>query len=421
MRRKLLLILLCFFIFLGQGCGPALDAILLQPQAIPLTQKLDIQLKNSYDINFKGKSSDLNSDIRELLNDEINTNYINNNQFSKGYLVPRIDCDIKEAGHGFAFLTGFTLGTLNLLGMPIAGRRIDVRARFTIEDGDNNIIWKRSYHDSHISYYGYWYGWGSAKANNTLHLLRKILLDLKEDISNDITIITEDLSKSKLAPPKNRQTVSAEWRENGSGFFISESGYIVTNNHVIDGWNQFQVEFKYNNEIRSFNTKVIKVDPINDLAIIKIDDSEFSNKEDIPYNFKRKNVDIGTDIFAMGYPLTGIMGKDIKSTFGKISSKTGLGGDPTKYQIQVPIQPGNSGGPLFDYKGNLIGITSSGINRKLDLTENVNYAIKSNYLLNLIDVLPETITLPLSTQLASKELTEQIKILSDYVVLIKVK
>ena len=147
-----------------------------------------------------------------------------------------------------------------------------------------------------------------------------------------------------------------------------------------------------------------------------------STLSDIPYNFKTRSVDIGTEIFALGYPMAlSLMGKDIKFTDGKISSKTGLGGDITTYQIQVPIQPGNSGGPLFDFKGNLIGITSSGINRKLDLTENVNYAIKSSYLLNLIDVLPETITLPSSTQLASKKLTEQIKILSDYVVLIKVR
>ena len=215
---------------------------------------------------------------------------------------------------------------------------------------------------------------------------------------------------------------SVEWQGNGSGFFISKSGYIVTNNHVIDGASEIEVEFKYKNEEEGFNAKIVKVDKTNDLAIIKIDDSEFSNLSDIPYNFKTRSVDIGTEIFALGYPMAlSLMGKDIKFTDGKISSKTGLGGDITTYQIQVPIQPGNSGGPLFDFKGNLIGITSSGINRKLDLTENVNYAIKTSYLLHLIDVLPETITLPSSTQLASKPLTEQIKILSDYVVLIKVK
>jgi len=225
-----------------------------------------------------------------------------------------------------------------------------------------------------------------------------------------------------IASGKKKVTANTEWRGNGSGFFISKSGYIVTNNHVIDGASEIEVEFKYKNEIEGFNAKIIKVDKTNDLAIIKIDDSEFSNISTIPYNFKTRSVDIGTEIFALGYPMAlSLMGKDIKFTDGKISSKTGFDGDITTYQIQVPIQPGNSGGPLFDFKGNLIGITSSTINRKLDLTENVNYAIKTSYLLNLIDVLPETIILPSSTQLASKKLTEQIKILSDFVVLIKVK
>jgi S1-C subfamily serine protease len=215
---------------------------------------------------------------------------------------------------------------------------------------------------------------------------------------------------------------NTEWAGNGSGFFISKSGYIVTNNHVIDGALEIEVEFKYKNQVEEFNAKVIKVDKTNDLAIIKIDDSEFSNLSTIPYNFKTGTIDIGSEVFALGYPMAlSLMGKDIKFTNGRISSKTGLDGDMTTYQIQVPIQPGNSGGPLFDFKGNLIGITSSGINRKLDLTENVNYAIKSRNLLNLIEALPETITLPSSTQLASKPLTEQIKALSDYVVLIKVK
>jgi S1-C subfamily serine protease len=227
--------------------------------------------------------------------------------------------------------------------------------------------------------------------------------------------------KPKSKNPYSR-TKNDSWKGNGSGFFISKSGYIVTNNHVIDGASEIEVEFKYKNEIESFNAKVIKVDKTNDLAIIKIDDDKFKNLSVIPYNFKTRTIDTGSEVFALGYPLAlSIMGKDIKFTNGRISSKTGIDGDITTYQISVPIQPGNSGGPLFDFNGNLIGITSSTINRKLNLTENVNYAIKSSYLLNLIDVLPETISLPSSTQLASKLLTEQIKILSDYVVLIKVK
>ena len=113
------------------------------------------------------------------------------------------------------------------------------------------------------------------------------------------------------------------------------------------------------------------------------------------------------------------MGKEIKVTDGIISSKSGFDGDITTYQITAPIQGGNSGGPLFDEKGNLIGINSSGLSK--DLADNVGYTIKSSYVFNLIDVLPKNIDLPTNTKLESLPLVEQIKEISKYVVLIKVR
>ena len=116
-----------------------------------------------------------------------------------------------------------------------------------------------------------------------------------------------------------------------------------------------------------------------------------------------------------------VMGDEIKFTDGKISSKTGIEGDITVYQISVPIQPGNSGGPLFDVKGNLVGITSSALNKEYFNSENVNYAIKTSYLKNLIDVMPESITLPNNIEIYNKPLTEKIKLLSDFIPIIRVK
>ena len=114
-----------------------------------------------------------------------------------------------------------------------------------------------------------------------------------------------------------------------------------------------------------------------------------------------------------------VMGKEIKITDGIISSKTGHAGNITTYQITAPIQGGNSGGPLFDDKGNFIGINSSGLSK--DISDNVGYTIKSSYVMSLIDVLPKSIKLPSSTKLQSLPLTEQIKEISKYVVLVKVK
>lgn len=210
---------------------------------------------------------------------------------------------------------------------------------------------------------------------------------------------------------------STDWLWSGTGFFISEKGYIATNHHVVDGAKQMQVTFKQNGQTKTYKAEVVVTDPTNDLAIIKIVDNSFVELPKIPYVFTAKTEDVGTSVFALGYPKTQKLGEEIKFTDGTISAKTGAQGDIRLYQISVPITHGNSGGPLFDKQGNLVGITSSG----WDNEDNINYAIKSIYLKNLIEVLPETITLPNSTSIRDKSLVDKIKVLSDYVPFIEAK
>lgn len=214
--------------------------------------------------------------------------------------------------------------------------------------------------------------------------------------------------------------VEGEWSGNGSGLIISKSGYIVTNNHVIENADDIEVEFIINDKVQKFNAEIVQVDTQNDLAIIKIFDMNFEGLDDLPYNFKSSSSDVGTKVYAYGYPMAlSIMGKEIKVTDGIISAKTGFNGNITTYQITAPIQGGNSGGPLFDDKGNFLGINSSGIRK--DIADNVGYTIKSSYVLNLLDILPQTIALPSSTKLQSLQLTEQVKEITKCVVLVKVK
>jgi len=256
--------------------------------------------------------------------------------------------------------------------------------------------------------------------NNTNNPTTNFLFNAKQN--GALMTNNSGLSLIKLYP-KVESVDSKEirnWTGNGSGIIISKSGYIITNHHVIDDADDIEVEFILDDEVQKFNAEIVQSDKVNDLAIIKIVDDNFDGVKELPYNFKTRSSDVGTKVYAFGYPMAlTIMGKEIKVTDGIISSKTGYDGDITTYQISAPIQGGNSGGPLFDDKGNFIGINSAKLNVKI--ADNVGYSIKSSYLLNLIDVLPETISLPSSTQLASKPLTEQIKTLSDYVVLIKVK
>ncbi|MDN5292054.1 MAG: serine protease Do [Anaerophaga sp.] len=203
----------------------------------------------------------------------------------------------------------------------------------------------------------------------------------------------------------------------GTGFAITTNGLIVTNHHVVDGAKSIKVRGINNDFSRTYSAKLVISDKNNDLAIIKIDDYSFSSLGTIPYTLKTNVSNVGENIFVLGYPLRATMGDEVKLTNGIISSKTGFQGDVTSYQISAPVQPGNSGGPLFNSKGQLIGI----INAKHLGAENASYAVKSSYLTNLIDLLDYPPTLQTVSSVNGKPLTQQVQIIKKYVYIIEVK
>ena len=211
----------------------------------------------------------------------------------------------------------------------------------------------------------------------------------------------------------NSQTTSMT---NGSGIVLTADGLIATNYHVVEDGLEFFVDVFTNGEKKSYKANVIKTDKANDLAVIKIVDPTFKPFNAIPYSFKMQGVNVGETVFTMGYPRPGLQGEEVKVTDGIISSKTGYQNDNKTYQISAPIQPGNSGGPLFDNAGNLIGLTSSGI----PSGENVGYAIKISYLNNLLDLVPSFSSMPSSTSITNLVLSEKIKVLANYTVLVRV-
>ena len=210
-------------------------------------------------------------------------------------------------------------------------------------------------------------------------------------------------------------------KSSGSGFFITTGGAIATNAHVVEGAANIEVTVSNEIGVTTYKTKILLIDSKNDGALLQVDDEKFKGLNSIPYSIT-ENSDVGSKVFTIGYPLNNIMGNNYKVTDGIISSKSGISDDVRYYQISVPLQPGNSGGPLFNKDGNVIGLTSARLNSQAVGThiENVNYAIKSSYLLNLYNMLPNSTKLSSNTQLATKELQEQVKILKNYVCLIKV-
>ena len=223
-----------------------------------------------------------------------------------------------------------------------------------------------------------------------------------------LPFLSKPAKQEKKEPEARRQT-------SGSGFCISTNGIIVTNYHVIEDAKKITVRGVNSNFDRKLNAKVLVSDKTNDLALIQIDDYSFTQTAQVPYPIKTKLADVGESVFVLGYPLRATMGDEIKLTTGIVSARTGYQGDVTCYQISAPVQPGNSGGPLFDKQGNLIGIISS----KHAEAESVSYAIKTSYLFNLIELLATPPVLQKGNLLADKSLATQVEMIKKFVYIIE--
>jgi S1-C subfamily serine protease len=226
---------------------------------------------------------------------------------------------------------------------------------------------------------------------------------------------TEDLYV-KMYPTAGDNIGNPQASGSGTGFAIASIGLIATNYHVVENAKTIKVRGINGNFDKLYSAKVLLTDKNNDLAIIKIDDYSFSNLGTIPYVIKSEIASVGADIFVLGYPLRASMGDEIKLTNGIVSAKTGFQGDVTSYQISAPIQPGNSGGPLFNGKGDIVGI----INAKHTLAENASYAIKTSYLLNLINLLDTPPALQKTSVLGTKSLSQQVESVKTFVYIIEV-
>lgn len=222
-----------------------------------------------------------------------------------------------------------------------------------------------------------------------------------------------------VSPDVDAQTIRKKaWKGNGSGFFISTQGHIVTNYHVIDKARDIEIDIIRDGKPVSYLCEVLISDQTNDLAILQVRDSTFVPFKEIPYTIKTTLADVGTPVYALGYPLAlSSLGTELKFTEGTVNSRTGKEGMISAYQVSAPVQPGNSGGPLFDYEGNILGV----INEKLFMADNVAFAIKANYIVNLIDLLPSAPDYPRISRMKGLPTTEQVKILRQFVPLIKVK
>ena len=192
---------------------------------------------------------------------------------------------------------------------------------------------------------------------------------------------------------KQKQEPRIQSAYTGTGFMFSSKDYVITNWHVLRGTKNIKVKFLNGENIKA--TVVLK-DPQNDIAFLKLEQSPQLPVSDIRIG-DSSEMRMGDEVFTIGYPAYWILGKNPKYTKGEVNALSGINDDPRVFQISVQIQPGNSGGPLFNSRGEVIGITQASLDPKVAigafgaLPQNVNYAIKSSYISSLLPMLPQTL------------------------------
>lgn len=171
----------------------------------------------------------------------------------------------------------------------------------------------------------------------------------------------------------------------GTGFVVSANGHIVTNNHVIDGCSELKGNLTGE---AAMVLRVVSSDANNDLALLQAPSTatfkEFARIRD-------RSIRSGDSVVAIGFPFHGLLTSDFTVTTGIVSSLSGMRNDSRFLQISAPVQPGNSGGPLFDTTGQIVGVVAG----KLDglrvavatgnIPENINFAIKTGALRDFLD------------------------------------
>jgi S1-C subfamily serine protease len=203
----------------------------------------------------------------------------------------------------------------------------------------------------------------------------------------------------------------------GTGFFITDDGYLISNFHVVRN----STKVRLVTSAGLIDAKVVSVDAANDLALLKAA-GRFA-----PLSIAAsRTVNLGGTVATIGFPNIGMQGFAPKLAKGEIASLSGAQDDPRYFQISVPVQPGNSGGALVDERGNVIGIVSAKLNASAALAasgalpENVNYAVKSSFLLGFLESVPAVSAKLQAPVTADRKFEDVVKSAQDAAVLVLV-
>lgn len=241
---------------------------------------------------------------------------------------------------------------------------------------------------------------------------QKQLVNLRRDIDH-IKIsqnkIIDSLNKQKAGEAAQEQIEEAALF-GGTGFAISNNGYVATNYHVVKDANAIYIQTP-KGDMKAF---IVAREPNADIAILKIEDKNFRfTKSSLPYNISKSVSALGQQVFSIGFPTDNVVYNE-----GYISCEKGFGGDTNSYQLEMTANPGQSGSPVFDKGGNIIAVVTG----KQSNTAGTTFAVHTEALVDLVQSLPKSqhINLPASNKVSRLDRTEQVKRMKDFVFSVKV-
>jgi S1-C subfamily serine protease len=243
------------------------------------------------------------------------------------------------------------------------------------------------------------------KAQNTQTANFKAMRKDVERIKKSQHVIINNMNAIKVEKPAANYS--------GTGFALSTDGFFITSLHVIKGADSVFIQ---KNKGELYKAVTFYRNEAIDIAILKVVSADFKPYHSLPYQFKTKSIGLGEKVFTLGYPR-----EDIVYGEGSLSSASGFEGDTSSYQISIPVNPGNSGAPLLDEKGNIIGLLIG----KQTESEGAAFAVKSQSIIRIIesiqkDSLGENFKLPSKNTLSNLSRVNQLKQLNDYIVNVKV-
>ncbi len=221
---------------------------------------------------------------------------------------------------------------------------------------------------------------------NDINNLELALLNLEKEIEKNQIVKTQKEDHNTLVPASS-----------GTGFIVSNNGHMVTNNHVIDSCDIIKTHYKG----RELDTNVLFIDRTNDLAIIKA-----NIKPNKVFSISKEDVSILEDIIVAGYPLGKNISASIKTFKGSVTSLAGYGDNYSNFQIDASLSTGNSGGPIIDQKGNIVGVAVAKYIE--EGVEGFNFGVKSSTLKTFASSNQFKFQDPSTEKLSNKELGQLI-------------